>query len=79
MLSTKNIRVARPNRKLSDRYISPFEITKVLSNGMAYELRLPLTWKIYNVFYISLLELYKDRGDNELEPLLLELIDKQEK
>lgn len=78
MLSAKNIRVARPNRKLSDKYVGPFEITKVLSNGMAYELRLPPTWKIHNVFHVSLLEPYEDRGDNEPEPPPPELMDEHE-
>jgi hypothetical protein len=45
------------SKKLSPRFCGPFEITKRIG-PMAYELRLPIDWKIHNVFHVSLLRRY---------------------
>jgi hypothetical protein len=45
------------SKKLSPRFCGPFEITKRIG-PVAYELKLPIDWKIHNVFYISLLRKY---------------------
>ncbi|PSS18572.1 hypothetical protein M430DRAFT_83942, partial [Amorphotheca resinae ATCC 22711] len=52
----------RPNKKLLDRYLSPFKVTYIMLNKLAYKLKLPLVFKIYLMFYISLLELYYYRA-----------------
>ena len=46
-----------PSRKLAPKWHEPFEITCVLS-PLTYQLQLPDTWKIYNIFHASLLSSY---------------------
>src|SRR5712691_6795126 len=56
--------------KLSPRRYGPFEVVSIIS-PVAYQLRLPPTWKIHNVFHASLLTPYKEteqHGPNFLEP-----------
>ena len=55
MLSAKNIKQARPSRKLSDKYLGPFDILEPVRTQV-YHLRLPEHWKIHSVFHVSLLE-----------------------
>ena len=80
MLSTKNLRLRRPNRKLAPRFVGPFRILDVVGT-QAYRLALPETYKIYPVFHVSLLEKYQCRQDAGEEPFLPppELIDGEPK
>jgi hypothetical protein len=58
MLLAKNIKQLRPSVKLLDKYLRPFDIIEVIRDyGQAYRLKLLLTYKIYDVFYVLLLEL----------------------
>src|SRR6266850_1715635 len=56
--------------KLAPRWYRPFKVAaKILD--VAYQLKLPDTWKIHNVFHVSLLMPYKEmdkHGPNFLEP-----------
>ncbi|MBW0495436.1 hypothetical protein O181_035151 [Austropuccinia psidii MF-1] len=55
-LSSKNIKLTRPTKELSERWLCSFPILKQFSNH-AYHLKLPSQWKsIHPVFHISLLE-----------------------
>jgi hypothetical protein len=45
------------SKKLSPRFCGPFEIPKRIGL-VGYELRLPIDWKIHNVFHVSLLRRY---------------------
>ncbi|MBW0497573.1 hypothetical protein O181_037288 [Austropuccinia psidii MF-1] len=53
-LSSKNIKLTRPTKKLSERWLGPFSfLKKVITH--AYHLKLPSQWKfIHPVFHISL-------------------------
>ena len=53
-LSTKNIRTERPSKKLDNKNISSFKIKKLVRSS--YQLELPYTMKIYNVFHPNLLQ-----------------------
>ena len=65
LLSSKNLRLARPSRKLDHHFVGPFRITEALGK-QAYRLELPKTLeKIYPVFHVSLLEPYHQRDDDE--------------
>lgn len=75
LLSTKNLRLKRPSKKLSDKYVGPFKVKRVTGSGLAYELELPPSWKIFNVFHVSLLEPYTQREGNDEPPPPPELID----
>ena len=43
-------------KKIAAKFIGPFRITDAVRK-QAYRLALPTSYKIYNVFYVSLLEL----------------------
>ena len=49
-LEATNLCLNYPSRKLAPKWQGPFEISQVLS-PLTYRLRLPSTWKIYNVFH----------------------------
>ncbi|MBW0547208.1 hypothetical protein O181_086923 [Austropuccinia psidii MF-1] len=55
-LSSKNIKSMRLTKKLSKRWLGPFQILKKVST-YAYHLKLPSQWKsIHPLFHICLLE-----------------------
>ena len=58
-LSSKNIITDRPSKKLEDKMLGPFPIVKKV--GTSYELQLPQTMKVHNVFHSNLLR--KDPGN----------------
>src|SRR5260221_11152646 len=56
--------------KLSPRRYGPFEVVSIIS-PVAYQLELPSTWKIHDVFHASLLTPYREteqHGPNFLQP-----------
>ena len=54
-LSSKNIAVTRPSRKLSAKRLGPYPIEKIIGPN-AVKLSLPPSMKIHPVFHVSLLE-----------------------
>ena len=55
MLSTKNLKyqmVGRRTEKLTERFVSPYKIKKIVSSNIV-KLELPSTVKIYPVVYVS--------------------------
>ena len=78
-LEATNLRLSYPSRKLAPKRHRPFEIAQVLS-PLSYQLRLPPTWKIHNVFHTSLLSSYhqtKAHGPSFAKPPP-DLIDNEE-
>ncbi|KAK3537161.1 hypothetical protein QTP70_002652 [Hemibagrus guttatus] len=80
-LSTKNIRLRLPCRKLSPRFIGPFTILKQI-NSVMYKLQLPPGYRIHPTFHVSLLKPHHpsvspstEPGDGAVEPLLPLLLD----
>ncbi|KAA6412922.1 MAG: gag polymerase env [Lasallia pustulata] len=69
MLSTKNLRLKRPSRKMSHKFIGPFRI-KDLIGTQAYRLTLPSTYQIHDVFHVSYLEPYNRRQGDGSTPTL---------
>lgn len=64
MLATKNLRRLRPSKKLSDRYLGPFEVIEVIGkHRQAYRLKLEPEYKFYDVFHVSLLEPWHGRAE----------------
>jgi hypothetical protein len=57
-LSTKNLNIDRPTRKLAERQIGPYEITKIISSN-AVKLKLPASFKIHDVINVSRLRPYR--------------------
>ena len=62
-LNAKNIRTERPMKKLDWKSIGLCRVTRII-NSHAYELELPASMKIHNVFYTSLL-----RPASTIEPI----------
>ena len=56
-----NIRNVRTNyhKKIAPKREGPFEIVKVIG-PVTYQLKLPETWKIHNVFHAALLRQYRE-------------------
>src|SRR5260370_37836467 len=53
-LDAKNLRLPYQTTKLAPKRYSPFRITKEIS-PVAYQLSLPISWTIHDVFHASLL------------------------
>ncbi len=53
-LNSKYIKTKR-NKKLKNKFFGPFRVFHVVGKQV-YKLKLPIKWKIHNVFYVSLLE-----------------------
>ena len=59
LLSARNIRTRRPNKKLDHRWLGPFEVEAIIGK-QAYRLKLPTSYKaIHPVFHVSCLEPYQ--------------------
>ncbi|MBW0474767.1 hypothetical protein O181_014482 [Austropuccinia psidii MF-1] len=59
-LASKNIKTTRPTKKLSERWLGPFEVIKKIASH-AYHLKLPQQWKsVHPLFHVSLLEPVKE-------------------
>ena len=52
-LSTRNIKTNRSSKKLDPKMIGPYKIKKLIKSS--YQLELPHTMKIHNVFHPNLL------------------------
>ena len=62
LLSTRNLTLKMiGSSKLMPRYVGPFKIARKV-NQVAYELDLPPSMKIHNVFHVSLLAQYRSDG-----------------
>jgi hypothetical protein len=69
-LDAKNLKMTHSTHKLWAKRYGSFKVNNVLSH-VVYQLQLPKTWKIHNVFHASYLSPYKEtveHGPNFLEP-----------
>lgn len=65
LINAKNLRVRKPCKKLTDRYVGPFKVSKSVGPN-AYELELPETYgRLHRTFPVSLLEPYSRREGEE--------------
>ncbi|MBW0529527.1 hypothetical protein O181_069242 [Austropuccinia psidii MF-1] len=80
-LASKNIKTTRPTKKLSERWLGPFEVLKKIGSH-AYHLKLPQQWKtVHPVFHVSLLEPVKQStipNQHQLPPPPIIVEDKEE-
>ena len=64
-INAKNLRVRKSCKKLTDRYVRLFKISKFV-NLNAYELELPEIYgRFYRTFLVSLLEFYSRKEGEE--------------
>ncbi|TID16590.1 hypothetical protein E6O75_ATG11708 [Venturia nashicola] len=78
LVSTKNLRLKTPSKKLSQRMMGPFRVIEPVGS-QAYRLQLPPTMKIHPVFGVPLLEKYHQRAGEDIEHLPLpELVEGEE-
>jgi Chromo (CHRromatin Organisation MOdifier) domain len=78
-LEGTNLTTSHPTKKFAPKCYGPFPIADVIL-PVVYRLTLPLSWKIHNVFHVSLLTPYKEmeeHGPNFAKPPP-ELIKEQE-
>jgi Chromo (CHRromatin Organisation MOdifier) domain len=78
-LEGTNLKTSHLTKKFAPKHYGPFKITDVIL-PIVYHLTLPPSWKIHNVFHVSLLTPYKEmeeHGPNFPKPPP-ELIDEQE-
>jgi hypothetical protein len=64
-LEGTNLKTSHLTKKLAPKCYGPFPITDVIS-PVIYHLTLPLSWKIHNVFHVSLLMPYKETEEHGL-------------
>src|SRR5258705_9275782 len=73
ILSSKHVRIGKVSVKLQDRYLGPFKVLRTIGSNV-YTLTLPKKYgRLYNTFYISLLEAYNKREGSKLpKPINIE-------
>ena len=77
LISTKNLRLQGPSKKMAPRMMGPFRIHEPVGS-QAYRVHLPTDSRIHNVFHVSAMEPYHSRnGEQEVLPIP-ELADDEE-
>ena len=68
-LSTENLKLTRASKKLMERWLGPYDITKCIGDN-TLELRLPRSMKIHPVVNISRVKPYKEHleGQSTFKP-----------
>ena len=69
-LNARNLNTTHPTTNLAPKCHGPFVVMAAISH-VAYQLKLPLMWKIHNIFHGSLLTPYKEtliNGEQYQEP-----------
>ena len=68
LLSTKNLQLKVPNKKLAPKFIGPFRVLERVGK-VAYRLALPAQYsRLHNVFSVSLLEPWLARVGDSVDP-----------
>ena len=78
LLSTRNLHISKTNltRKLLPRFIGPFKVLNKIGS-QAYELELPPSMRMRDVFHVSLLKPYHEEGAYQPPPVTI-LLDGEE-
>ncbi|KAH9845311.1 gag/polymerase/env polyprotein [Teratosphaeria destructans] len=65
LLSSKNLKLSQPSRKMSAKFIGPFAVKEPVGR-QAYRLRLLVSYRIHDVFHVSLLKPFEKRDGEPL-------------
>ncbi|KAK3555008.1 hypothetical protein QTP86_005717 [Hemibagrus guttatus] len=65
-LSTRDLKLRLPSRKLSPRYVGPFKILRQI-NEVTYQLELPANYRVSPSFHVSLLKPVHPDADPNVE------------
>jgi Chromo (CHRromatin Organisation MOdifier) domain len=78
-LEGTNLKTSHLTKKFTPKHYRPFPITDVIS-PVVYRLTLPPSWKIHNIFHVSLLMPYKEMEEHSTNfaKLPLELVEEHE-
>lgn len=74
LLSTKNLQLKEPKKKLSFKYIGPFKVLQAIGR-QAYRLALPSKYRVHDVFHVSLLEAFHAREHAAIAEMPLPALD----
>ena len=80
MLTIKNLKQKRSNKKLFHKFINLFQIVDKIK-AQTYRLLLSIIYQIYNIFHIFLLKFYHNRDCDDASKSFMqifELIDNNE-
>jgi len=80
MLSAKNLKQKKLNKKLLNKLLEFFHIQKFIDK-QTYHLNLSIIYKIYSVFHVFLLKLYNCRSNNHsiFKYFMFKLINNEQK
>jgi hypothetical protein len=72
-LNTRNLKIRQPTRKFSAEWVGPYEILELIGER-AIRLKIPRSWTIHDVFYVSLLKPHvpSERHQKPPEPVEIE-------
>ena len=56
-IKAEHLLSVRPTKKLDKKYYRPYEIIEKVGSS-AYQIKIPVSWKVYNVFNEALLKPY---------------------
>jgi Chromo (CHRromatin Organisation MOdifier) domain len=66
LISTKNLKLARPKKSLCPKYIGPLTVVEPVGPN-AYRLKLPENWNIHDVINVSRLEKWHPRAQRNTD------------
>ena len=74
MLTIKNLKQKRLNKKLSHKFVNSFRIVDKIKT-QTYRLLLSIIYRIHNIFHISLLKSYHNRDCDDASKSFMQIFE----